>query len=131
MNIFRLKDRINYFIKAKNEHSIHSPFMFELYCKTIKKNRRNPNQIINKLIEEFGEENILHINPSSKELENLSSKINHKSIIIIKEPHCSQSSLEEYRKIILQPKLIVNVDLYNIGISFCNTKLKRQNYTLK
>ncbi|MGZ3863499.1 MAG: O-methyltransferase [Bacteroidia bacterium] len=36
MSFYEAKKYINYKLKAKNEHSIHSPFVFKLYCEVIK-----------------------------------------------------------------------------------------------
>jgi predicted O-methyltransferase YrrM len=36
VNTFLAKKYLDYKLKAKNEHSIHSPFVFELYCNAIK-----------------------------------------------------------------------------------------------
>lgn len=128
MNFFSQKHRLLHSIKKKNEFSIHSPYMFDLYNRLIKKHKRNPIRLIHLFQEEFGEENIIMISSSYDEFQALQTIVKDSSIIIIEKPYKSKDSYNEFLKIISDPRRIVSIDLFKIGIIFQNSKLSPQEY---
>lgn len=102
--------------------------MFDLYNKFIKKHKRHPNKIIHLLQEEFGKENIILISSSYDEYKSIQTLVKDNSIIIIDKPYQSKNSYLEFLKIISDPRRIVSIDLFKIGIIFQNTKLSPQAY---
>ncbi|WP_276374736.1 class I SAM-dependent methyltransferase [Chryseolinea sp. H1M3-3] len=42
VNLFQLKSYFNYWLDAVDEHSLHSPFLFDFYTNLLKKKRSNP-----------------------------------------------------------------------------------------
>ena len=129
MNIFSQKHRLLHSIKKKNEFSIHSPYMFDLYNRLIKKHKRNPIRLIHLFQEEFGEKNIILISSSYDEFQAIQTVLIETSIIIIDKPYQCKESYNEFLKIISDPRRIVIIDLLKIGIIFQNSKLSPQEYT--
>lgn len=130
MNIFTQKHKLLHKLKKKNEYSIHSPYMFDLYNRLIKKNRTSTAKIIHLMEEEFGKENVFLISSSYKEYQNIQTKLNDNSIIIIEKPYSNKISYLEFQKMISDPRRVVVVDLFTIGIIFQNPKLSTQEYIL-
>ncbi len=57
-DLYRVKKYFQYKLHAKNEHSIHSPFVFKLYTEVIKsKNQENAFEVLNKIREELLQNN--------------------------------------------------------------------------
>ncbi len=130
MNIFTQKHKLLHKLKKKNEYSIHSPYMFDLYNRLIKKNRTSTAKIIHLMEEEFGKENVFLISSSYKEYQNIQTKLNDNSIIIIEKPYSNKISYLEFQKMISDPRRVVVVDLFTIGIISQNPKLSTQEYIL-
>lgn len=130
MNIFTQKHKLLHKLKKKNEYSIHSPYMFDLYNRLIKKNRTSTAKIIHLMEEEFGKENVFLISSSYKEYQNIQTKLNDNSIIIIEKPYSNKISYLEFQKMISDPRRVVVVDLFSIGIISQNPKLSTQEYIL-
>ncbi len=128
MNIFSQKNKLIHNIKKKNEYYIHSPYMFDLYNRIIKKYKRNPLKLIHLFQEEFGKENIIIISSSYDEFQTIQTIVKDSSIIIIEKPYQSKDSYNEFLKIISDPRRIVSIDLFKIGIIFQNSKLSPQEY---
>lgn len=130
MNIFQLKQRLKHHFKKKDEYSIHSPFMFDLYNKTIKKHRNNPTKIILKLKEEYGQENIIQIPCEYNTYQEIQNQTTEETIIIVKKPYKNKDSYKEFKKIITDPRVVVSVDCFKIGLVLQNHKLSPQHYCL-
>lgn len=128
MNIFSQKHKLLHNIKKKNEYSIHSPYMFDLYNRIIKKEKRNPIKLIHLFQKEFGKENIILISSSYDEFQAIQTVLIEKSIIIIDKPYQCKDSYNEFLKIISDPRRIVIIDLFKIVIIFQNSKLSPQKY---
>ncbi|MBP1644699.1 MAG: hypothetical protein H6Q16_274 [Bacteroidetes bacterium] len=128
MNIFTQKNKLLHNFKKKNEYSIHSPYMFDLYNRIIKKHKRNPLKLIHLFQEEFGKEDIIIISSSYDEFKTIQTIVKDSSIIIIDKPYQSKYSYNEFLKIISDPRRIVSIDLFKIGIIFQNSKLSPQEY---
>ncbi|HHT03105.1 MAG TPA: hypothetical protein GX005_02140 [Bacteroidales bacterium] len=104
--------------------------MFDLYNKLIKKNRKNPNKLIHALEEEFGKENIIKISCSYIEFQNIQNQVDDKTILCIKNPYQSKESYMEFHKITNDPRTLVSVDLFFLGLISQNKDLSRQHYIL-
>jgi len=130
MNIFKHKHRIIHLFKRKNEYSIHSPYMFDLYNKIIKRNRNKPQKLILYLEKEFGKENIIIIAPSYIKFQEIQNEINDKSIICIENPYRNKKSYFEFSKIYNDPRTLVSVDLFFLGLISQHQDLSRQHYIL-
>lgn len=128
MNLFKHKHRLLHFLKKKNEYSIHSPYMFDLYNKLIKKNKRKPLKLILALEKEFGKENIIKIPCSYNAFQSIQDKINKNSIICIDNPYESIETNLEFHKITSDPRSHVSVDLFFLGLSYQNEDLSPQHY---
>ena len=102
--------------------------MFDLYNRIIKKYKRNPLKLIHLFQEEFGKENIIIISSSYDEFQTIQTIVKDSSIIIIEKPYQSKDSYNEFLKIISDPRRIVSIDLFKIGIIFQNSKLSPQEY---
>lgn len=130
MNVFKCKQRIRHTLKRQSEYSIHSPFMFDLYTQTIKRNRNSPKLLTNLLKQEFGKENILEINSSYEDFLLQQEKTNPNSILIIKNPYQTNITYKELQKILTDPRFILSVDLFDFVLLFYNPKLSQQHYIL-
>ncbi len=130
MNVFKCNQRIKHAFKRQNEYSIHSPFMFDLYVRAIKKNRNSPKQLVSLLKQEFGKENILEINPSYQDFLLEQEKTNPSSILIVKNPYQNILTYKELDKILTDQRFILSVDLFDIVLLFYNPKLSPQHYIL-
>lgn len=130
MNIFQLKQRLKHYFKKKDEYSIHSPFMFDLYNKTIKKYRNKPTKLILKLKEEYGIENILQITCEYNIYQEIQNQTTEDTIIIVKKPYKNKATCQEFQKIITDPRAIVSIDFFKIAIILQNHKLSPQYYCL-
>ncbi|MCK9163458.1 MAG: hypothetical protein M0O93_03810 [Bacteroidales bacterium] len=128
MNIFKHKQKLLHILKRKDEHSIHSPYMFDLYNKQIKKNRKKPNKLIASLENEFGNENIIKIPSSYIEFQNIQTKITEKTILCIENPYQNKDTYMEFYKISNDPRTLVSVDLFFLGLTSQNKDLSRQHY---
>ena len=128
MNLFKHKHQILHFIKKKDEYSIHSPYMFDLYNKLIKKNRRKPLKLILALEKEYGKENILKIPCSYNSFQNIQDKINKHTIICIEKPYESKATNLEFHKITSDPRSHVSVDLFFLGLISQNENLSPKHY---
>ncbi|MDD2530054.1 MAG: hypothetical protein PHN41_02380 [Bacteroidales bacterium] len=102
--------------------------MFDLHNRLIKKYKRNPYRLISSLQEEFGKDNIYIIKSSYNEFIAIQSQVKDVSVIIIENPYFDNESYNEFIKIISDPRRIVSIDLYKIGIILQNTKLSPQEY---
>ncbi|MDD2190933.1 MAG: hypothetical protein PHO12_00100 [Bacteroidales bacterium] len=102
--------------------------MFDLYNKLIKKNRRNPNKLILSLEKEFGKENILSIPCSYIEFQNIQNQINNNTILCIGNPYQTQESYMEFHKIKTDPRTLVSIDLFYLGLVSQNKNLSPQHY---
>lgn len=128
MSIFKQKHRILHYIKKKNEYSIHSPYMFDIYNKLIKKNKNNPSKLLNIFEKELGIGNIIKISCSYIEFQKIQDIISGNIVIYIEEPYKDKNSYEEFKKILNDPRTIVSIDLFNISLISRNTKLSHQHY---
>lgn len=130
MSLFKQKQRIKYYFNKKDEYSIHSPFMFDLYIKMIKENRKNPQKLISKLKEEYGKENILRIPCQYTIFQEIQNQITQETILIIEDPYKNKSTYQDFLKIIHDPRAIVSIDFFKIALIFQNHKLSPQHYCL-
>jgi predicted O-methyltransferase YrrM len=72
-NFFRVKTYLNYWLDAVNEHSLHSPFLYDLYSKVIKAESSSFPEIENlraKLLEDHREIEVADLGAGSKHTNN-------------------------------------------------------------
>lgn len=108
MNIFYHRERIKHFLKRKNEYSLHSPFMFNLYLKEIKPikhHRKRAFSIAQKIQQGCGKENT----------------------ILIERPYLSPESKAKMEKQVEKAKAVA-IDLFHVVIIIHNNKLSSQIY---
>jgi len=130
MSFFKQKQRIKYYFNKKDEYSIHSPFMFDLYIKTIKENRKNPQKLIKKLEEEYGKDSIIQISCDYNVFQETHKQDTENKILIIENPYKNKDTYQDFKKIIHDPRTIVSIDFFKIALIFQNHKLSPQHYCL-
>ena len=121
MSWFRLINRLKYTHKARNEHSLHSPFMFETYLRHIK--GRKDGDIIKELSKVF-------------EVRELQSEISCPQddtirVYYLRNIYQSEQSLKKWEELRQQDNISLDINLYSLGLIVVNKHLKRQSYILK
>ncbi|MDR0789546.1 MAG: hypothetical protein LBO06_01985 [Bacteroidales bacterium] len=121
MSWFQFNNRLKYNRKAKNEHSLHSPFMFETYLQCIK--GRKDEDIIKELAKQF----------DVRELQNedLCPPNERATIYYLKGIYQNEDSLKRWEELRKRTDISLDLNLYSLGLIVVRTGLKRQSYILK
>lgn len=133
INFFKLYHWIKHALKAKNQYSIHSPYMFELYNSCIKNNVSKIQRLIFKLENRFNRGNIIYIE-NIKDYNLLFNELNTQSdnrICIFYDQYKNKSRFDTFNQIKDHPNTRVSVDLFNLSLFINNPILKKQNYILR
>lgn len=129
MNLFKLKHWFIHILKAKNEHSLHSPFMFELYNSCIKNKSKQIEKLIISLGKHYSKDNIKTVNNIEEIIEILPQC--EDKILIYPSQYKNKSRKTEFKEIINSPNTRVIVDLFSLALIINNPKLKKQYYRLR
>lgn len=129
MNLFKLKHWFIHILKAKNEHSLHSPFMFELYNSCIKNKSKQIEKLIISLGKHYSKDNINIVNNIEEIIEILPKS--EDKILIYPSQYKNKSRKTEFKEIINSPNTRVIVDLFSLALIINNPKLKKQYYRLR
>ena len=121
MSWFQLINRLKYMRKAKDEHSLHSPFMFETYLQYIK--GRKDEDIIRELNKQFAVRELQNdvLRPQSDEV----------VIYYLKNIYQNKQTLQYWEEVRKQDEVSLDINLYSLGLIVVNKHLKRQSYILK
>ncbi|MDO5760383.1 MAG: hypothetical protein Q4Q06_05105 [Bacteroidota bacterium] len=122
---FYFKEYLRYSLRAKDEYSVHSPLIFNLYTKVKKRN------IKEEITKYFGQSLVVQ----TEDYQTIKDKLreNNPIIIIINDIH-KRSSLFSLWKRVLEKEEIVfaSIDFFSCGIIVRNERLlRRQDYILK
>lgn len=129
MNLFEIKHWFIHILKAKNEHSLHSPFMFELYYSCIKNKSKQIEKLIISLGKHYSKDNINIVNNIEEIIEILPKS--EDKILIYPSQYKNKSRKTEFKEIINSPNTRVIVDLFSLALIINNPKLKKQYYRLR
>lgn len=129
MNLFEIKHWFIHILKAKNEHSLHSPFMFELYNSCIKNKSKQIEKLIISLGKHYSKDNINIVNNIEEIIEILPKS--EDKILIYPSQYKNKSRETEFKEIINSPNTRVIVDLFSLALIINNPKLKKQYYRLR
>lgn len=129
MNLFEIKHWFIHILKAKNEYSIHSPFMFELYNSCIKNKSKHIEKLIISLGKHYSKDNINIVNNIEEIIEILPQC--EDKILIYPSQYKNKSRKTEFKEIINSPNTRVIVDLFSLALIINNPKLKKQYYRLR
>ncbi|MDR1725737.1 MAG: hypothetical protein LBR28_05035 [Bacteroidales bacterium] len=127
---FKFKNYLKYIYKAKNEYSIHSPFMFETYLKCIK--GKTEKEMIEKLNERFKCEVLnmpLNTNMEEYVLNTLKSK--NPCMFYLKRIYRDRETFKQWEYLRQQKCITLDINFYYAGLILVKNGLKRQSYILK
>lgn len=125
--------RLRYWLTAKTQYNIHSPFIFDLYNDVLfaqvgKEKRRDAySSLVFKFAEHFGLKTISNdanqtIFEPSKDFERL---------LIVNQPHCDAQAEKRFESLSDSPDYNVVLDLYDAAVLFSRPSMHAQKYLLK
>lgn len=125
-------NRVEYWIKAKTQYNLHSPFVFDLYNSVLfarAKGRNRYERLITRLKEYYQLEETKReegcVLLSSRGRESIGD------VLVVERPHRSKEQEEKWEQLKGQRGYRVSVDLFDIGLLFSNERLHRQAFLLR
>jgi hypothetical protein len=119
-------NRLQHFLRAKTQYSLHSPFVYKLYTEVLfSRAPEAPHgrfeQTIWRLEQHYGVKARRHGDIA---------KLDAKDIffMVINHPHRNEKSWNE---VIEEPFYQVTLDFYSVGIAISNPRLSRQHFILR
>lgn len=121
MTWFQIVNYLKYRRRAKNEHSLHSPFMFETYLQCIK--GKKDDDIIKALSQRY---EVCELQDEVCRL-----RCEQTAVYFLRKPYRNEQSLRCWQRLCRQNGVVLDIDLYSIGLIVVKSGLKRQSYVLK
>lgn len=119
-------NRLTYLLRAKNQFSLHSPFVYQLYTEVLTScaegaPKRRYEGIIWRLERHYGVEAIRNVGTAE-----LWTSDGH--FLIIDHPY---HDADDWKDLIHDPHWQVTLDFYTIGIAITNPHLSKQHFILR
>lgn len=131
-------NRLTYWIKAKTQYNIHSPFMFDLYNKVLF-SRLDPHVL--KSLQGDESRRFLEIlykvehyfSPVAVERSRgvATLRLDNEVIVIVDCPHATAKAESDWGKMKSEERYRVSVDLFDVGLLFSDRRLHRQHFLLR
>lgn len=130
---FVIREYSLYRIKSKDEYSLHSPLIFELYTCCIAKDKRN---IRDKITDFFAKDcPIEKLESTNYDPEKLLKEIATKDdiVIIVEKIHQTRQAKEKWQKVLSDDRTVrVTIDFFSCGVIIRNKRFRqKQDYILK
>ncbi len=127
--------RLHYWLHAKNQYSIHSPFIFDLY-RHVLFTRNNTKHFFahsrySQLCYMFANYYNLNIVKQSDFYTLLQGNSSINKVLIFKKPHKTKESEIAWKKLINDANYQVSIDIFDIGILLKNPHLHKQHFLLR
>lgn len=131
--------RLEYWIRAKTQYSVHSPFVFDLYREVLfahipatllpdtSRNDRRYHALCYKLGDHFR----LTTVSSSEQCTELSGDKDFGKVLVVNHPHHDKASEQAWHQLCQTAPYLVAIDLFDVGILFSNPRLHRQYFLLR
>ena len=136
MQFFELKHYISYLLRAKDEYSLHSPFVFAFYNALIKRKKQpkgfKKQQIICQTQISLPSYKLIQSNEEYT-IKDIADKIkNPYNIIIIDNQYKTQNDYLKFQDLKALPYEFISLDFFSFVLIISNPKiLKKQHYLLK
>lgn len=142
--------RLEYWIKAKTQYNIHSPFIFKLYndvlfartcgqlppasipswaaaAPSTQTKDRQYLEMIYKMSDHFALRCV-----SSDPLQTLLQGDEPMGkVLVVNRPHADKSAEARWTQLLADPSFRVSIDLYDVGLLLANTNLHPQHFILR
>lgn len=131
-------NRLTYWLKAKTQYNIHSPFVFDLYNEVLF-SRLDPH--VTKLLD--GSESLRFREllyklehsffPVSVERDRgvATLMLTDEVIVVVDRPHASRQSELDWDRLKSEECYRVSIDLFDVGLLFSDKRLHRQHFLLR
>jgi hypothetical protein len=135
-HIFKILQYISYSIRAKDEYSLHSPFVYDFYANFIKRKKTlkgsKKQQILCHIKTYLADYDIVTLK-ELKDYDNIKNSIkNPFTILLIEGIHNSKKSLELKNQIINDDNHHITIDFFSVFLVINNPNIiNNQNYILK
>lgn len=152
--LFLTKNFLRYSLKAKDEYSLHSPFMFDFFVKGLKKpckkrdicfdshleslipNCKSSRKFLFKAFEYFKSQaiEVVYVKNEDFCLEKIKdfSSYNTNTAIVIEGIYKNKDKNEIWKSLLVNEDIKLCCDFFSFGIVFLTDKpLKKQNYILR
>ena len=137
-----LKSYLKFLYNSKNQHGVHSPFVFNLVTKCFYDKKYYPEynclkskqeKLIFRIEKYFDQNKIIKIDHllEMKRFEENLGYISNDSLIIIKNIHQSKLTEENWNKIKNNPKVTVTIDTFYLGIIFFRKEQKKEHFVVR
>ena len=139
--------RLHYWLHAKTQYDIHSPFLFEMYREVLfasldDETRRRHNIPHGDRFQELIYKCCRHYHlqvtnpqpnpqPSTLNTSHLSPLTSHLSILLISRPHATRAAEDEWEQLKADPSYQVSLDLYDVALLIRNPHLHPQHFLLR
>lgn len=124
---FKTKEYIFYFLKAKDEYSVHSPLVFDFYTTAVKNSKLSLKEKIGKYFSSFTIEEYDSFSLIQPQLQEENPNV----IIIIENIHSDISNHKQWKRLCELDDVFTSIDFFSLGLIIKSSKLiKRQHYIL-
>lgn len=121
-------NRLQHFLRAKTQYSLHSPFVYKLYTEVLFSRRpvgapqgRGYQAMLWRLEHHYGVK-------ASRLGGNATLHTRDGDLLVVDRPHREE---ERWQQIMENPRFHVTIDLFSVGIAIRNPRLSRQHFLLR
>ena len=131
--------RLEYWIRAQTQYSVHSPFVFDLYREVLfaevahaslppcRWGSRRYSALCYKLKDHFGLTTIAATDQQAV----FSGTADFGMVLVVNHPHRDNAAEQRWADLCRTEPYRVSIDLYDVGLLFTNPRLHRQHFLLK
>ncbi len=136
-------NRLKYFVCAKTQYNIQSPFLYDLYCNVVVPRLDDVllrqlgldrhdryGQLLYKLGDHYNAHRCepYHGFESADDFLTLDDGSN---VALIRSPHCSKEAEKVWNDLVKMDAVTLSIDLFDIGLLFTSKKLSKQHFLLR